>query len=156
MAAGSQFFVLAVMTTPTTILSPDGKYAVELQDDYGEIGMGNPWFGHIVFRGADVQFPDYLFGEAVVFSPDSRFVALEQLEEGRPFRTKLIAVELPHGTLHFIRLQAKGTATPQAWESATRLLYRVWSVGSAMEMEFWDAPPPRPALKKNGLFGLWR
>jgi hypothetical protein len=142
------------MSTSTTIQSPDGKYAVEQQDDYGEIGMGSPAFGHITFRGADVQFRDYLFGEAVVFSPDSRFVALEQLVETRPFRTKLIAVELPRGTVHFIRLQQQGTATPQRWESPTRLVYRVWSVGSAAEVQSWDAPPP--AAEKKGLFSLWR
>ncbi|MDB5159662.1 MAG: hypothetical protein JWR50_4369 [Mucilaginibacter sp.] len=144
------------MSTSTTIQSPNGKYAVEQQDDYGEIGMGSPAFGHITFRGADVQFPDYLFGEAVVFSPDSRFVALEQLVETRPFRTKLIAVELPRGTVHFIRLQPQGTATPQRWESTTRLFYRVWSVGSAAEVQSWDAPPPAPAPEKKGFFSLWR
>jgi hypothetical protein len=142
------------MDTSTVIQSPDGKYSVEKHDDYGEIGMGSPAFGHITFRGADVQFPDSLFGEAVVFSPDSRFVALEQLVETRPFRTKLVAVELPRGMVHFIRLQPQGTATPQRWESATRLVYRVWSVASAAEMQSWDAPPPTP--QKKGLFSLWR
>ena len=122
-----------------TIQSPDGKYSVEQQDDYGEIGMGSPSFGHIIFRGADVQFPDYLFGQVVLFSPDSRFVALEQLVEVKPFQTKLIVVELPRGTVHFVRLP-QGAATPQRWESTTRLIYRVWSVGSAAEVE-WDAPP---------------
>jgi hypothetical protein len=129
------------MSTLATIYSPDGRYSVELQDDYGEIGMGSPAFGHIVFRGTDTQFPDYLFGEAILFSPDSRFVALEQLVETRPFRTKLIAVELPRGTVHFIRLQPQGTATPQRWESATRLIYRVWLGGSARQMQSWDVPP---------------
>jgi len=142
------------MSTLATIQSPNGKYSVDQQDDYGEIGMGSPAFGHIVFRGADVQFRDSLFGEAVMFSPDSRFVALEQLVDTRPFRTKLIAVELPRGTVHFIRLQPQGTATPQRWESATRLIYRVWSVGSAAEMQSWDAPPLPP--QKKGLFSLWK
>ncbi len=137
------------MRASTTIQSPDGKYAVEQQDDYGEIGMGSRAFGHIIFRGADVQFPDYLFGEAVVFSPDSRFVALEQLVESTPFRTKLIAVELPRGTVHFIRLQPQGTVTPHRWESGTRLIYRVWSVGSAAEWQSWDAPPAAAPEKKG-------
>jgi hypothetical protein len=143
------------MSTSTAIHSPDGKYTVEQQDDYGEIGMGSPAFGHLTIRGANVQFPDSLFGEAVAFSPDSRFVALEQLVETKPFRTQLIAVELPRGTVHFIRLSPQGTATPQRWESATRLLYRVWSVGSAAETQSWDAPPPKPAPGKKGLCSLW-
>lgn len=142
------------MSSFATIQSPDGKYSVEQHDDYGEIGMGSPAFGHITFRGADVQFPDYLFGETILFSPDSRFVALEQLVDYRPFRTKLIAVELPRGTVHFIRLQPQGTATPERWESATRLVYRVWSIGCAAEVMFWDAPQAMP--KKKGFFSFWR
>jgi hypothetical protein len=110
------------MNTFATIQSPDGRYSVEQQDDYGEIGMGSPAFGHIIFGGADVQFPDELFGEAVLFSPNSRFVALEQLVETRPFRTKLIAVELPRGTVHVIRLQPHGrrfqSVHGPAWASA--------------------------------------
>jgi len=141
------------MSASTTIQSPDGKYSVEQHDDYGELGMGSPAFGHITFRGADVQFPDSLFGQAVVFSPDSRFVALEELVETRPFRTKLVAVELPRGTVHFIRLQPQGTATPQRWESATRLIYRVWSVGSAVEIQTWDAPPAAPEKKGLSVYG---
>jgi hypothetical protein len=143
------------MSASTTIQSPDGKYTVEQQDDFGEIGMGSPAFGHITFRGAHVQFPDYLFGEAVVFSPDSRFVALEQLVETTPFRTKLIAVELPRGTVHFIRLQPQGTATPQRWETATRLSYRVWSVGSAAEMQSWDAPSVHAEPAKRDWSKIW-
>lgn len=142
------------MSASTTIQSPNGKYAIERHDDYGEIGMGSPAFGHITLRGADVQFPDYLFGEVVVFSPDSRFVALEQLVGTSPFRTKLIAIELPRGTVHSIRLQPQGTATPQRWDSPTRLIYRVWSVGSAAEAQSWDAPSTAP--DKKGLFSLWR
>jgi hypothetical protein len=130
------------MSAFRTIQSPDGRFSVEQQDDYGEIGMGSPAFGHIIFRGTNVQFPDCLFGEAVVFSPDSRFVALEQLMETQPFRTQLIAVELPRGKIHYVRLRPQGTATAQRWESATRLIYRVWSVGSAAEIQSWDAPAP--------------
>ncbi len=143
------------MIAYTTIKSPDGKYSVELMDDFSELGMGSPVFGHIVFRGANVQFPDDLFGETVLFSPDSRFVALEQLMDARPFRTKLIAVELPRGTIHFLRLQPQGTATPQKWESNTRLVYRVWSAVSAVETESWNAPPPARPIGKKGWFRFW-
>src|ERR1051325_315121 len=82
------------MSAPT-IQSPDGKYAVERHDDFGEIAMGSPAFGHVTIHGTEGQIPDRLYGEAVVFSPDSRFVALEELYETTPFRTKLIAIELP-------------------------------------------------------------
>lgn len=128
------------MKALSTIRSPDEKYAVEQHEDCCEIGMGSPAFGHITFRGAEVQFPDYLFGDAIVFSPDSRFVALEQFVETTPFRTKLIAVELPRGTIHFIWLQPQGSATPVRWDSLTQLIYRVWSVGSAPELRSWNAP----------------
>jgi hypothetical protein len=122
------------------IQSPDGKYSVEKHDDYGEIGMGSPLFGHATINGGEGQLPDRLYGEDIIFSPDSRFVALEELLETTPFGTKLIAVELPGGKIFTVRAQPKGRATPLRWDSATRLVYRTWSIGGARETLTWDAP----------------
>ena len=141
------------MSVFATIESPNGKYSVEQHDDFGEIGMGSPSFGHITIRGTEGQLPDRLYGEAVVFSPDSRFVALEELDQTSPFRTKLIVVELPRGRIITVRTQSQGTATPLRWATAGRLLYSTWSLGGARETLEWDAPPPTPG--KTGLFGLW-
>ena len=63
----------------------------------------------ISFHGVEFQFPDYLFGEAILFSPDSHFVALEQLVETTPFRTKLVTIALPRGTVHVVRIQQRGS-----------------------------------------------
>ena len=123
----------------TSIQSPDGNYAVQKHDDYGEIGMGSPAFGHLTIKGAEGQLPERLYGEAIVFSPDSRFVALEELVETRPFRTKLIVVELPRCRIFTVRLQPLGTATPLRWDSPTRLVYAIWSAGGARETLEWDA-----------------
>jgi hypothetical protein len=102
--------------------------------------MGSPAFGHITIHGARAQFPDYLFGEVIVYSPDSRFVALEQLVETTPFRTKLVVVDLPRGTVYAVRIQPQGSATPERWDSPSRLIYRVWSVGTGAQLLHWDAP----------------
>ena len=99
------------------IVSPDRKCSVERHDDYGEIGMGSPWFGHITVKGATIQFPNSLFGEAVAFSPDSRFLALEELVETRPFRTKLIVIELARPKIFIVRVQSQGMATPKEWKT---------------------------------------
>ena len=125
------------MTAP--IQSPDGRYSVE-KHDYGEIGMGSPRFGRITIHGAKGQPPGRLYGEAVVFSPDSRFVALEELFETTPFRTKLVVVELPQCKVFTVRIQVRGTATPLRWESPTRLVFATWSLGSSGGTETWDAP----------------
>ena len=141
------------MSAFATIQSPDGKYSVEQHDDFGEIGMGSPSFGHITIHGAKAQPPDKLYGVAVVFSPDSRFVALEELFETTPFRTKLIVVELPRCKVFTVRVQPQGTATPVRWATPTRLVYTTWSVGVARETSEWDAPPATP--EKKGCWGLW-
>ena len=123
-----------------TIRSSDGRYSVELHDDYGEIAMGSPSFGHATIHGTEGQLPDRMYGEAVVFSPDSRFVALEELFETTPFRTKLIVVELPRGKIFTVQVQPQGTVTPVRWESSTRLVYTTWSVGGSRETSVWETP----------------
>jgi hypothetical protein len=50
------------------IQSPNEKYSVEQHDDYGEIRMGSPEFGHITIHGTEGQLPDRLYSRAVVVS----------------------------------------------------------------------------------------
>jgi hypothetical protein len=142
------------MSTYATIQSPDAKYSVERHDDFGEIGMGSPLFGHVTIRGTEGQLPERLYGEAAVFSPDSRFVALEELFETTPFRTKLVVVELPRCKVFTVRVPPQGRATPVRWASPSRLVYTTGSVGAAAETLEWDAPPP--TAKKKGFLGSWR
>lgn len=110
-------------------------------EDFGEIGMGSPLFGHITLQGTEGQPPDQLYSEAVVFSPDSRFVALEELVETRPFRTKLVVLELPRCKVFTVRIQPRGRATPVRWVTPSRLVYTIWSVGGPTETLDWEAPP---------------
>jgi hypothetical protein len=140
------------MSALATIQSPDGKYSVEKHDDFSEIGMGSPCFGHITIHGTKGQPPDRLYGDAIVFSPDSRFVALEELFETTPFRTKLVVVELPRCKVFTVRVQTQGTVTPLRWSTPSRLVYSTWSVGVARETLEWEAPPPTP--EKKGFFGF--
>ena len=103
--------------------------------------MGSPFFGHITIHGAEAQLPDREYGEAVVFSPDSRFVALEELFDTTPFRTKLVVVELPRCKIFTVRVQPQGRATPVTWATPSRLVYTTWSVGLGSETLEWEAPP---------------
>jgi len=61
------------------ITSPNGVYSVKLHDDFGEIGMGSPIYGTLTLQGAQRNLPDGFYGETILFSPDSRFVAVEFL-----------------------------------------------------------------------------
>jgi len=125
----------------SAILSPDGKYSVVKQDDFDEIAMGSPQFGHVSISGAKGQIPNDEYGEVILWSPDSRFVALEALVEVRPtFRTKLVVVEMPRCVVFTVRVQSQGTVTPVRWEGSTRLIYTTWSVGVPRENFEWDAP----------------
>ena len=142
------------MTAFAIITSPDGKYSVEQHEDFGEIGMGSPLFGHITINGTDARLSDGFYGEPVVFSPDSRFVALEELVETSPFRTRLVVVELPKGKMHLVRLQPRGTVTPLRWDGDRKLIYIEWSVGLPREQGEWIAPEPEQA--KKSIFSFWK
>ena len=124
----------------TAIPSPDGKYSVLMQDDYGEIAMGSRSFGHLTITGVEASLPDQLYGDAILWSPDSRFVALEALFEVNPFRTKLVVMQLPRCKVFTVRVQPQGTVTPLRWENPTCLIYTAWSVGVPRENFQWNVP----------------
>ena len=80
---------------PEVITSPNGLYSVKLHDDFGEIGMGSPIYGTLTLQGAQGNLPHGPYGETILVSPDSRFVAVERLSSARPYQTQLLVVEFP-------------------------------------------------------------
>jgi len=63
--------------------SPNGQYNVILHN-YGEVRMGSPSFGRIEIQGSSFNTNNQEFGEPMAFSPDSRFLAAEQLVNTMP------------------------------------------------------------------------
>jgi hypothetical protein len=97
--------------------------------------MGSPRFGHVRIRGSEGNLPERLYGEVALFSPDSRFVTLEELHDTTPFRTKLIVVELRRCKIFTMGVPPEGRMTPLRWVTQTKLLYAIDS-----ERMEWSAP----------------
>lgn len=140
------------------IYSPNGEVYVEFGEDFGEISMGSPEFGEIRIRRVDdvekdefrlfakkkepnvVDFGERLFSGAAIFSPDSRFVALEQLVEGRPLRTQLMVVNVERGKIFFAAAPSIGTVTPVRWEGWNKVVYSEWQYYGQPVLREWLVP----------------
>ena len=124
------------------VTSPNGVYSVKLHADFGEIGMGSPIYGTLTLQGVQGNLPEGLYGETILFSPDSRYVALEKLSNPRPFQTQLIIVEFPRGLIITAAAPSKGRVTPVKWLSAKTLVYSSWRLGESNSFLEWSAPDP--------------
>ena len=107
---------------PEVITSPNGLYSVTLHDDFGEIGMGSPIYGTLTLQGAQGNLPDGPYGETILFSPDSRFLALEKLSSA-PYQTQLLVVEFPRGLVFTAAAPSEARVTPVKWLSPKTLIY---------------------------------
>lgn len=58
--------------------SPDGRRSVTKRD-YNEVRMGGPMIGRIQIDGGRATTGEREFGEAMAFSPDSRYLAVAEL-----------------------------------------------------------------------------
>jgi hypothetical protein len=111
-----------------------------LHDNFGEICMGSPIYGTLTVQGAQGNLPDGLYGETILFSPDSRFLALEKLSNPRPFRTQLIIVEFPRGLIITAAAPSEGRVAPAKWLSAKTLVYSSWRLGDTNCLLEWSSP----------------
>ena len=122
--------------------SPNGLYSVEMHDDFSEISMGSPVYGTLTLKGARGNLPEGRYGETILFSPDSRFVALEKLTHARPYQTQLIVVEFPRGLIITAAAPSEGRVTPVNWLSPKTLVYSSWRLGYGKSLIEWNAPVP--------------
>ena len=79
--------------------SPDGQREVATSN-YFEVRMGSPLFGSIEVRGGLAATAGRLFGEAMSFSADSRFLAIEEYlsTSGTGPHTRVVVFDLAAGT----------------------------------------------------------
>ncbi len=104
--------------------SPDGKYVVK-KAHYTEIRMGSPEFGEMTVEGSSVNLRGRLFGHPVSFSPDSRYLAVQELKisgVNTPI-TKLLLIDLAAGKQRTIHRLEGGFLTPLSWKDDVTLEY---------------------------------
>jgi len=106
--------------------SPDGRYEVK-KSRYTEVRMGSPEFGKLTIEGCSVNLRGRRFGHPVCFSPDSRYLAIQELKitpEGAP-DTRLLLIDLAAGRQKTIGRLSGGFLTPIAWTDDVTLEYEL-------------------------------
>jgi len=122
--------------------SPNGKYEVVARN-FGEVHMGSPLFGHIEIRGASFNTGEQEFGEPMAFSPDSRFLATEQLVGTDPDpHTRAIVFDFDKERQIIIHDQNPGLLRRFIWSSEGKLTIVSWSHLAGEREHKWQAPPP--------------
>jgi hypothetical protein len=120
--------------------SPNGKYEV-LKHDFNEIRMGSPWFGHISVLGSNLRTNVRIFGEAMAFSPDSRFLAVEELVADHPApHTKALVFEVAEMRQHFVHEQKPGFIKRFVWSEQNELTITTWRHTEGDKQVKWKTP----------------
>lgn len=135
------------------MISPDGKFEVAMHD-YGEVRMGSPRFGRIEIRGAHFSTGGREFGEAMSFSPDSRFLAVEELVGTVPDpHTRVVVFDFERRRQVIVHDQNPGFVRRFAWSSEGLLTIFTWAHLVGEREHTWQAPPPRPRNFLKRIFG---
>jgi hypothetical protein len=96
------------------IKSPDGQREVATSNDC-EYRMGSPRSGSIEVRGGLAATVGRVFGEAMSFSADSRFLAVEEyIFAVLPPHTRVVVFDLAEGTDIVVHDQNPGRAGARA------------------------------------------
>ena len=120
--------------------SPDGKYEV-LLGEYSEIRMGSPEFGEIIIQGASFKLAGRQFGRAMVFSHDSRFLAVEELVDGTDdLHTRALVFDLEQNRQIIVPSPSSGFVKKFAWSEEGWLNITAWSRQTGERQYTWLAP----------------
>ena len=93
--------------------------------------MGSPLFGSITFPGFAFELADRLFGEAMAFSPDSRFLAISELissQEGP--ESRVVAFDFVDRIERVAMHSIPGITRRISWSDARTIDIRFWSYES--------------------------
>ncbi|WP_157772447.1 hypothetical protein [Lacunisphaera limnophila] len=121
--------------------SPNGKFET-VCTNYGEVRMGSPLFGSIEIRGLKRQFEERLFGEAMAFSPDSRYFAISELVDGGrngPV-SRVVVVELRQGYEYIATPSSPGLIRSVAWKPEDKLSIVHWQHPYGETNLSWSPP----------------
>jgi hypothetical protein len=136
------------------MISPNGQYEV-VPGDYEEIRMGSPQFAPITIRGAAFDTSGQSFGEAMEFSPDSRFFAVEQLV-GAPAtgpHTRAVVFDFERQRQIIVHDQNPGFIKRLSWSPDGLLTITSWSLLAGEREHTWKAPAPQPTGFFRRIFG---
>jgi hypothetical protein len=124
--------------------SPNSQYEV-VKHDYGEVRMGSPEFGRIEIRGAPFDTSGQEFGVPMAFSPDSRFLATEQLVGTAPDpNTRAVVFDFERRRQIIVHDQHPGFVRRFTWSPDGLLTIVTWSHLAGEREHSWQTPPRQP------------
>ena len=107
--------------SPIIVSSPDTKHRAVL-NDLSEIRFGPPYYLWMI---DEIRFGDRIFGDSYLWSPDSRFSAIQEWEtiiEGRGPQTHLLLIDLETERECILSRAEKGFIVPKQFEN-DKLIY---------------------------------
>ncbi len=117
--------------------SPDNKFEIQ-KIDYIEIRMGSPLFGQLEIIGSPIDLKERSFGEPMCFSPDSKYLAVQELLSGITPITKLLLIELETGREIKVRQLSRGFLNPVYWTNNSELQFEsvTYSINGSKKNRF--------------------
>ncbi len=92
------------------VKSPDSRFEIRVFEKT-EYRMGSPQYGRVDILNSPCDTEGYSLGEILAFSPDSRFLAIDELVSWRRHpRTRVIVFELAAGNEFVAHEQTPGIA----------------------------------------------
>ena len=121
--------------------SPDGQYELRIFEK-SEYRMGSPQYGRVDILNSPCTTDDHRLGEVVAFSPDSRFLAIDELVSWRDYpHTRAVVFELATGKDYVAHEQSPGIITDLTWVAANSLSITAYISDLGEERQHtWSAP----------------
>lgn len=124
--------------------SPDGRRSV-VKRDYNETRMGGPLFGQVQVDGGRAKTGKRDFGEAMAFSPDSRYLAIGELvgetRDGDP-HSRVVVFDLDLEKEYAVHDEIGGLIQEVSWNVHGDLSVTAWRHpdGEIEHRDIWSAP----------------
>jgi hypothetical protein len=135
--------------------SPDGRFEV-VCSDYGEIRMGSPEFGSIQIVGSSFSPKGRSFGDAMSFSPDSRYLAISELVEAAHPSSRVIVFDRKRKIEWIVFARDPGLIKKVEWISPEEMKILSWSHLHGDEYSSWKAPKEEPEMNSKPLWKFWK
>jgi hypothetical protein len=120
--------------------SPDGTFEV-VCSNYREIRMGSPEFGSIEIIGSQFRPEGRSFGDAMAFSPDSRFLAISELVDASQPASRVVLFDLKKKKERIVFSRYPSLILKVDWPSPDEVRIHSWSLPGGDEHSSWRVEP---------------
>ena len=120
------------------VKSPDSRFEIRVFEKT-EYRMGSPQYGRVDILNSPCDTEGYSLGEILAFSPDSRFLAIDELVSWRRHpHTRVIVFELAAGNEFVAHEQTPGIITSLSWNNDGSLSITTFSEEFGERLRKWS------------------